>query len=508
MKIVLKAEGIVKRFDSLVANDHIDFEVREGELHALVGENGAGKSTLLNVLYGVLKPDEGNIFVRGKRAKILSTHDAIVKYKIGKVSQHSDLVPTFTVAENILFRDIPKKYRWFTDRDLMRRKVNGLLALIGYRLDPDALVENLSVGEQQNVELLKILYQDSDIIFLDEPSALLAPQEVKDLFTLLKSLTEKGRSIIFVTHKLDEALLCDRITVLRDGKVSLKAERSDITQEDMLKAMFGERIDITERPFSSIDGPSKPILEVRDLCTGDGNRLSDLENVSFVVHSGEILGIAGIAGNGQKELLDVITGFSQPKKGNVLLNGKDITQHLSPHMHRKQNMFAYVPEDRRGIGSLLNMTIADNMILGEGRKSYFFPRFIRKRSAIEDFSIRLIDEYDVRTTGVDAMADSLSGGNLQKMILSREFSIDTNLIIVAQPSYGLDFKTTEFVHAKLVEMKTHGKGVLLISKDLDEIMRLSDRIAVIFKGRLKIIPREEASVDRIGRIMVGLEEDK
>jgi ABC-type uncharacterized transport system ATPase subunit len=507
MTVVLQARGIVKRFDSLVANDHIDFELRKGELHALLGENGAGKSTLLNVLYGVFKADGGEIYVKAEKALIHSTRDAIVKYGIGKVSQHSDLVPTFTVAENILFRHLPRKHKVFTHRVAMRKKIEELLTVTGYRLNPDAVVEHLSVGEQQNVELLKLLYQDAEIIFLDESSALLAPHEVVNLFTLLKSLTERGRSIVFVTHKLDEALLCDRITVLRNGRVSLTADRDNITHEDLLKAMFRERVEISEAASSVPSESSRPILEVRNLTTGDGKRRSDLDGVSFVLHFGEILGIAGIAGNGQKQLLDVITGFLSPRKGEVFVNGIETTRYGSPHPFRKRNLYAYVPEERRGLGSFLSLAIADNLILGEGRKAFFFPRFLRNARLIRNFAKKLIEEYDVRTTGIHALADSLSGGNLQKLIVAREFSLDTQLILVAQPSHGLDFKTTEFVHARLVDMRAHGKGILLVSKDLDEILKLSDRIAVMFEGRLRILSREETTVDRIGRMMVGLSED-
>jgi simple sugar transport system ATP-binding protein len=507
MPLALRTEGLVKTFDSLVANDHIDFDVERGELHALLGENGAGKTTLLNVLYGVLKADEGDIFIDEQPARITSTHDAIVKYKIGKVSQHSDLVPTFTVAENILLRAIPKRMWFFKDKRAMKKRVAELLATTGYRLDPEALVEDLSVGEQQHVELLKVLYQDAEIIFLDEPSSLLAPQEVNELFTLLGSLVARGRSIIFVTHKLDEALKCDRITVLRNGKISLKAKTKDVTFEDLLKAMFGGKVHVSGSPRSTSDQPSEPVLEVRNLCTGTGLRRSDLKDISFAVHRGEILGIAGIAGNGQKQLLSVVTGFRAPERGQIVLNGEDVTDQSSPHFYRKKNMLAYVPEERRETASFVSLSIAENLILGEARKSQFFPGHFRDGSAIQAFSENLVREYDVRTTGISAVADSLSGGNLQKMILARELSIDTDLIIVAQPSYGLDFKTMEFVHSKLIDKKVRGKAVLLVSKDLDEIMKLSDRIAVIYEGQLKTIPREEASIETIGRMMVGMDKE-
>lgn len=505
MSFILKAEGITKKFGDLVANDNIDIEVGEGELHCLVGENGAGKSTLLNVLYGVWERDAGRIFVKGEEAKIKSTHDAITKYKIGKVSQHSDLVPDFTVSENILYRETPTKNKFFIDRGTMREKVLKLLSLTGFKIDPDAVVETLSVGEQQQVEILKVLCQDAEIIFLDEPSALLAPQEVKQLFKLARSLTEQGRSIVFVTHKLNEVMECDRITVLRNGKVTLKEDRNNLTQEALVTAMFGERVEEYSHRVSAPDEGLEPVLEVRDLCTGEGERRSELKNVSFILHQGEILGIAGVVGNGQRELLNCLTGFLIPTKGQILLKGRDITRDWLPSAYRKHNMLAYVPEGRREMGSLLELPLTENMILGEGRRSYFFPNYIRHRPTIEEFSSRLVSEYDVETTGIYSPAGSLSGGNLQKQILARELTLESDLLIVAQPTRGLDFKTTEFIYKSLSESK-QGKGILLVSTDLDEIMKLSDRIAVMYEGRLIHIPCGELNIGKIGRIMIGMDE--
>jgi len=507
MSLSLQAVGIVKTYDSLVANDRIDFEVRKGELHALLGENGAGKSTLLNVLYGVLKPDAGTIYVNGKKARITSTRDAILKYKIGKVSQYSDLVPSFTVGENILYGEIPVKHGLFIDRARINRTVNELNRTTGFKLNATAIVEDLSVGEQQHIELTKLLYQDAEIIFLDEPSSLLAPQEVKKLFGLLKGLIRKGRSIIFVTHKLEEALDCDRITVLRAGRVTLTEERKEVSKDILLKAMFEEKIAISRRTARPEGKKLDSILEVRNLITGSGDRRGNLKKVSFTVNRGEIMGIAGIAGNGQKDILDVLTGFLRPRAGKILLKGTDITASLSPYRLRINNLLAYIPEGRRTIGSFLKLPISENMIMGVGRMSRFYPHGLRDATAIRQFSLSLIEEYGVKAAGPNARASSLSGGNLQKMIVARELSLDTDLLIVAQPTHGLDFKTAEFVHTRLIEEAEKGRGILLISKDLDEVMKLSDRIAIVYEGELRELSPREVNLDTISRLMVGLEKE-
>jgi len=503
----LQAIGIVKTYDSLVANDRIDFEVRKGELHALLGENGAGKSTLLNVLYGVLKPDAGTIYVNGEKARISSARDAILKYKIGKVSQYSDLVPSFTVGENILYGEIPKKYGIFIDRARINRTVSELNRATGFKLNAAALVEDLSVGEQQRIELAKLLYQDAEIIFLDEPSSLLAPREVEKLFGLLKDLIQKGRSIIFVTHKLEEALICDRVTVLRAGRVTLTEERKEVTKDILLKAMFEEKISISSRTARRNDKNREIILEVKNLITGEGDRRGNLKKVSFSVDRGEIFGIAGIAGNGQKDILDVLTGFLRPHQGKILLKGEDMTDSLSPCRWRKNNLLAYIPEGRRTVGSYLKLPVSENLIMGTGRMSRFYPHGLRDAAAISKFSRALIEEYSVKTAGPNARASSLSGGNLQKMIVARELSLDTDLLIVAQPTYGLDFKTAEFVHERLMNKAREGKAVLLVSKDLDEVMKLSDRIAIIYEGELRELSLQEVNLDTISRLMVGLEKD-
>jgi len=321
MPVILRTEGIVKRFEKVTANDSIDFELKKGQIHALLGENGSGKSTFLNVLYGVWSPNEGRIFIHDEEAEIRSPLDAIVRYRIGKVSQHSDLVPTFSVGENITFRKVPTWHGFLIDRGAIRKKVLDLLDIVEVKLDPDSIVETLSTGEQQQVELLKVLAQDAEIILLDETSALLAPHEVESLFSLLRTLSNRGTSIVFVTHKLYEALRCDRITVLREGKVTLTADQQEVGFEDLLGAMFNQR-SINDRSRSSMPTTEQEIiLEVRGICTENqvNPRRSDLKNVSLSVHSGEILGIAGIAGNGQGTLLDVITGFCHPRHYPILI---------------------------------------------------------------------------------------------------------------------------------------------------------------------------------------------
>jgi len=338
---------------------------------------------------------------------------------------------------------------------------------------------------------------------------MLAPQEVEELFSLLRSLTERGRSIIFVTHKLNEALRCDRITVLRKGKITLKAEGRDVSVEDLLAAMFTQETVIDKCLASNAHQRKEAVLQVEGICSGDGEyrRRSDLKNVSFDVHAGEILGIAGIAGNGQRSLLDVITGFCPPTKGQVLLRGDDVTRYSSSHPLRKKNMIAYIPEDRHQMGSLCSLPVSENMILGEGHKPIFFPGSIRHQPTIRGFAENLISEYEVKAAGIQVRADSLSGGNLQKVILARELSMDAYLVIASQPSRGLDFRTTEFVHRKLIEKKEQGKAVLLVSYDLDEIIKLSDRIAVMYEGALIDVPCGETNTNKIGRIMAGIHED-
>lgn len=503
MSYILSTEGIVKSFDGLVANDHIDFELNKGEFHALLGENGSGKSTFLNVLYGVWKRNAGNIFVKGKLARINSPVDAIENYRIGKVSQHSDLVPTFTVGENITFRNIPKRFGIFTDENAIANEVQELLKITNYNLQSTAVVETLSVGERQQIELLKVLAQDAEIILLDEISALLSPQETEQLISLLKSLTKKGRSVIFVTHKLNEALSCDRITVLRKGKVTLTANAKDVTSDSLLMAMFGQEISIDKCAISMPNEESKIVLEVKDLCThGENGIRSNLKNISFNIRQGEIFGIAGVTGNGQMELLDALIGFL-PASGQIIIAGENLRKNHSAHHIRKKNMIAYIPEDRCRVGSLYNLPISENMILDQGRRPVFHPNHIRRDSTIRNFAENLVSEYQVKTDSIKRRIDSLSGGNLQKTIVARELSIDATLIIAVQPSRGLDFKTTEFVHKRLTEMKEQGKAIMLVSYDLDEILKLSVRIAVMYEGSLVEVPCE-TSTKEISKLMVGI----
>lgn len=501
---VLSARGIIKRYESLLANDHINFDIKNFEVHALLGENGAGKTTLLNILYGILRPDDGFIYINGKEVKLYNTREAIIKYKIGKVSQHSDLVPTFNVLKNILYGKIPTKFGLFIDKIKSLNIFNNLCKITNFHLDPNAIVENLSVGEQQHIELLKLLYQNAEIIFLDEPSSLLTVQEVENLFKLIHSMAKEGRSIIYVTHKLDEALRCDKITVLRKGKVVLSKSRKDIDKNILLNAMFGKKIELVEKKAEIITKREPILLEVKNLCTKYLGKRSNLKNISFTLHKGEILGIAGIAGNGQKELLDVITGFEELQSGKIYLKGTNITRNVSTNWLRRKNIFAYIPEGRNEMGSFLSLPIKHNIIMGKGRKNIFFPKNLRDKRKINNFSNELINEYEIKISTINSKTSSLSGGNLQKLIVARELSINTDLFIVSQPTWGVDFKTTEFIHKVILQKAEEGKSLLLVSKDLNEILKLSDRILVIRDGKIKEVPKEKSNAEEIGKLMLGL----
>jgi len=510
MQEILRTKDIVKKYDNLVANDQVSISLNKGELIALLGENGSGKSTFLNVLYGLWQPDEGEIYINGEKVTINSPSKAILEYKIGKVSQHSDLVPSFTVGENILYKKIPRKCFLFTDNDHIKKKVTELIEVIDSKLDPKVIIEDLSVGEQQQVELLKVLAQDAEILLLDEITAFLAPKEVDEFFILINRLKKIGHSIIFVTHKISEAMRCDKIVVLRKGKVVLFVDKNDTEPSELVKAMFLKEFDYEYSKASSKNNNNDNILEVRDVSTIKGNAnkkyRSDLQDVSFSLRRGEILGIAGVVGNGQSELLDIITGSRMPTRGIVFINGENIVGRGGLHYLRKNNLLAYIPEDRNKVGSFGSLCISDNMVLGECRKEFFFPQYISNFKRINEFTNNLIEEYQIKVSGLLSRADSLSGGNRQKVILARELSLAVDLVIAAQPTRGLDYKTAIFVHKKLLEKKENGKAVLLISSDLDEILALSDRVAVMYEGNLTVVPEAEMNLNDIGRRMVGFDE--
>jgi|TARA_B100000315_G_scaffold254063_2_gene294295 simple sugar transport system ATP-binding protein len=504
MAPILKMENIVKRFGELVANDNITLQVEEGEIHSLLGENGAGKTTLMNVLYGLWQPDEGALYIRGQKMKLRSPRDAI-NQKIGMVSQHFSLVLPLTVSENIVLGDIPARNVLIDEKET-RRRVLALAESCGFHIEAQAKVEELSVGEQQRVEILKALYQGAEILILDEPTAVLTSQETEELFKILRSMTSQGKSVIFITHKLMEALLTDRITILRDGKIVSEQDAKGATHAGLVEAMFGGKVTVREyKPIAAKD--RSPVLEVKNLHVKDVRRLTRIKEISFNVLKGEIVGVAGVAGNGQKELIEAITGLRKVEEGSILFKGKEVTNY-SPKARREMGM-AHIPEERMKMGSFSDLAISENLILGREDKPPFIYRFLSNRFPflnflpIRSFAEKQVKKYNVITRGIDALARHLSGGNLQKMVLAREFAWEPELIIAAQPVRGLDAKTVEFVNERLVEQRENGKATLLVSYDLDEVLRLSDRVGVMFEGKMTMFPHDKINRSEIERLMVG-----
>jgi len=485
-------ERITKRFPGVLANDAVDLELRTGEVHALIGENGAGKSTLMRVLYGMYPAEEGRIFVRGKEAKIGSPRDAIA-LGIGMVHQHFVLVDPFTVTENIILGD---EQEAVLDMSEAQGRVAELADSYGFRVDPAAVVEDLSVGEEQRVEILKALYRGVEILILDEPTAVLTPGESKELFGNLRELQQAGKSIVFISHKLDEVMeIADRITVLRRGKVVGEARPADTSKSKLAEMMVGRPV------LFSLDKPvvtvGEPVLRVEGL-SGEGK----LNGVSLEVGAGEILGVAGVEGNGQRELAEALIGLRHPSAGAIVLNGEDITGHAVEDIRNAG--VAYIPEDRHEQGLVLDMTLWENAVLGRHDDADFSGRmgvlFIRK---IKDLASRLVKLFDVRTRSIEVNASTLSGGNQQKLILARELETDPKLLIASQPTRGLDVGAIEFVWRQILEQKAAGRAVLLISAELDEIYALSDRIVTLYEGRITGEFAPDAPPEEIGVGMLG-----
>ena len=485
-------EHITKRFPGVVANDDVSVELRPGEVHALVGENGAGKSTMMRVLYGMYPADEGRILIRGREVKIASPRDAIAN-GIGMVHQHFVLVDPFTVTENVILGD---EGGVILDVEAAHARVGELAERYGFSVRPSAVVEDLSVGEEQRVEILKALYRGVDILILDEPTAVLTPGEAKELFANLRQLREDGKSIVFISHKLDEVLeIADRITVLRRGKVVGETTPAQTSKAKLAEMMVGRPVLFRlEKPEVE---RGQPVLEVDGLL-GEGK----LNGISLVVHAGEILGIAGVEGNGQRELAESIIGLRQPAKGSVRLAGTDITGRSVGDI--RNHGIAYIPQDRHEQGLVLDMTLWENVALGRHDDAGFSGRggvlFIRK---IKQVAERLIRMFDVRARSIAATAGTLSGGNQQKLILARELDTDPKLLLAAQPTRGLDVGAIEFVWRQILEQKAAGRAVLLISAELDEIYAQSDRILTLYEGRITgeyppDTPPEELGVGMLG----------
>ncbi|MGI9603058.1 MAG: ABC transporter ATP-binding protein [Acidimicrobiales bacterium] len=481
----------------MVANEDIDLRLNRGEIHCLLGENGAGKSTLVNVIFGLYQPDTGTIDVKGERADFDGVSDAIA-HGIGMVHQHFQLIPVFTVAENVILGDELTKGP-LLDINEARRRIRELGERYGLVIDPDAKVGDLSVGEQQRVELVKALFREADILILDEPTAVLTPGEVDDFFAVVASLVEQGKSIIFITHKLREVLaVADRITVLRNGKVAGTADPKTATQQSLANLMVGR--DVVFQVDKGEADPGDSVISVRDLAVEDDRGVRTVNGFSAEVRAGEIFGVAGVQGNGQRELVEAITGMRRKVGGRVEVLGKNVTK-WNPRRITELGV-AHIPEDRGKHGLVGSYSIADNMVLNRYYQRPFAQRMIRNPSAVAAEAEVLAEQYDVRTPGVDVAVDTLSGGNQQKVIVARELTGDVNALVVAQPTRGLDVGSIEFIHNQIIELRDRGVGVLLVSAELDEILSLSDRIGVLYRGRLVgVYDGKDATREQLGYLM-------
>jgi simple sugar transport system ATP-binding protein len=496
---LLELRGITKRFPGVLANDKVNFDLRSGEVHALLGENGAGKSTLMNILYGLYTPDEGEILLRGKPIELGSTKAAI-EHGIGMVHQHFMLIPVMTVAENIVLATEPRRAGVLLDYDTARKRVRELSERYGLLVDPDARVDRISVGQQQRVEILKALYRGAEILILDEPTAVLTPQEAKELFEILDSLKSQGKSIIFISHKLNEVLeVADRITTLRRGVVVDTIPAAGATEESLARMMVGREVLL--RVEKKPGHPGEPLLEVEDLMVIDDRGLETVRGVSFQVRGGEILGLAGVDANGQSELIDAIAGLRPVKSGRIVVDGHDVT-----HAKAKEALDAgigHIPEDRHRRGLVLPFTLTENLALHAYRRPPNSRRGFLNLGAMAERARRLLKEFDVRGGTPTTPAAALSGGNQQKVVLAREIDGDPKVLIAAQPTRGLDVGAIEFVHGRLLEQRDAGRAIFLVSLELEEILSLSDRILVIYEGRIAGEFPPTATEEELGLAMTG-----
>ena len=498
--VVVEMKDIVKKFGDFTANDHINLTVHKGEVHAILGENGAGKSTLMNVLYGLYKPTSGTIKVDGKEVNMSSANDAIA-VGIGMVHQHFMLIQPFTVTENIVLGVEPQK-GLVVDNATARQKVVELSEKYGMQIDPDAKIEDISVGMQQRVEILKVLYRGANTLILDEPTASLTPQEIDELMNIIRSLTKDGKSVILITHKLKEITACsDYCTIIRQGKYIDTVKVSEVNENDLAAMMVGR--DVNFKVEKKEQKPGEVALEVKNLRAKDYRGVDILDGFDITVRKGEIVGLAGVDGNGQMELVEIITGLRKADSGSITINGEDILNKTPKEIFNKG--VSSIPQDRQKHGLILDFSIEDNLILQHFEEEPFSKNFILNRKAIRENATELMEKFDVRPRGTEGKpAGNLSGGNQQKVIIAREVTNDKDLLIAVNPTRGLDVGAIEFVHKYLVEQRNKGRAVLLVSFELDEIMSLSDHIDVIFEGKITgRVDGKDADEKELGFMMAG-----
>ncbi|MDA2957877.1 MAG: ABC transporter ATP-binding protein [Actinomycetota bacterium] len=496
---MLEMRGITKRFPGVVANDGVDLTVLPGQVHTLLGENGAGKSTLMKILYGLYRPDEGEIRLRGEPVVITSPADAIAR-RIGMIHQHFMLVPTLTVAENVAL-GLPGR-RGLADMRPIRRRLTEVSERYGLRIDPDAYIWQLAVGERQRAEILKALYRDAELLVLDEPTAVLTPPEVEELFKTLRQLTDDGRGLIFISHKLHEVMeLSDEITVLRDGRVSGSTRPSETDREQLAELMVGRPVSLSRDVPAQEPGASELIIDNLRVIGDRGTEA--VAGVSISVRRGEIVGIAGVSGNGQRELAEAIFGLRPIESGSITVSGQEIST-PAPSKIRKLGL-AYVPEERMRDGAIGDFTVAENLMLVAYRSNPFTKRGMLNRSAIAERCRQLVQGYKVKTPTIHTPTRHLSGGNIQKVVIAREFSSEASVLVVAQPTRGVDIGAAEYIHERLLDQRSQGSAILIISEDLDEVMQLSDRIVVLLEGKIMgEVERGKGSVRDIGLLMSGV----
>ncbi len=501
--LAFQMQDITKYFGGVKANDCVNLAVEKGQIHALVGENGAGKSTLMKILYGIHAPESGSIFINGHKQSVQSPANAI-SCGIGMVHQHFMLIPPLTVAENIILGMEPTRVGQILDTGRAEEDVNRLSTTYHFNIDPKERIENLSVGMQQRVEILKVLYRNAEILILDEPTAVLTPHEIEELFAILRRMREQQKTVVFITHKLAEVMaISDRVTVMRRGKVIGHLATESTTKDQIARMMVGQEVDHSisspGKPIPMASNPPatrEPVLSIESLCALNDKELPALRDITLSIFSGEVLGIAAVEGNGQSELVQVLTGLRRMTGGAVRISGAEIARH--------KPSIAHIPEDRHKHGLVLDFTIAENFLLGRQREPVYSSFLKLRAGALDTYTLRMIAQYDIRTADRKQTARELSGGNQQKIVIAREISKNAPLLVVSQPTRGLDINATHFVHQTLLSERDKGKAILLVSSDLSELLSISDRISVMFQGEITItVNAKETSERELGLYMTG-----